>query len=996
MAANDLLLRLILSAQDQTGEGVRSANANLDTMANTAKKVGAMVAAYLTFEVVIGGLEKFAELGDKYAQIVAQIKSTTTSTEELVTAELKLYDIAQDSGVGLDVLSDFYAKVSDAGKAYNATQADTLKLSETVALSFKASSSGAAEVNSTITQLSQSLGSDTVQWEDFGLLADTNLKLVNLAAKNLGYDGITAMKKAMSDGQVTSKDMAAALVKGFGEIKTAADAMPTSTEASMTKLNNALLVTVGRFNEAIHGTERWAALLDRIAKGMDNPTIGTGFMAEATAVWLAGLDRMTGGTKVSLADIHKQFEDRRNGIVQNGQAVAQSEAQTAEAVRLAQQKQREAFDVTEARLKAGTKILEGEYARRTEAMTAGLNASKAAVEASALNETVQAQRIAEAEKASLLQRLQAIALYGQQRIALINQTLGTQEQIEKLSGKTREAAEAASLEARKAAYSTLATAYAGVVNDLQGQWQREMELFNAGNEGIKNLALAHEQQILELRRAGMTEREKQRSLELERDQVIIKFKTEAAKNEQADEKELMRLYGEATKLIQTVGTTKAAQAQYSVTANGELRTAERSINELYGLQQGTLEKINAQHKENADTLLPSLDQAKGKLADMNTALGELDRQLAQAKALKLEIDPASLAAAQSQIAALVAPETKTIVVQTVAAGGGAASAPAAPAAKGTEPGMTPDYVEPPPEGKRLGGLIRAFANGGKLPGYGGGDRRLIIAEDGEFVVRKEAAGQWGPLLEAINRGTIGRYATGGLVDDPTIMPGFDKKLSEYLNDITSLLAAQGIAETHPGVASSGAQPISEIERRVRELKERIARAPEGLQESMRQKLQTGLVMQQKNLEETLTSQRQYNARPTGTGGFDGSWESSYYLKPINILQNLIDQIGGGKSSQGGAMAIVQSKQPSMADLIRQQLGNAMGSVTAAAATPPANTNPGVVPIRASSSSSLPNAELITINLDYLDKRQSVEVPKSQQDQAMQFFNSLGLDKRSSS
>ena len=133
MAANDLLLRLILSAQDQTGEGVRSANANLDTMANTAKKVGAMVAAYLTFEVVIGGLEKFAELGDKYAQIVAQIKSTTTSTEELVTAELKLYDIAQDSGVGLDVLSDFYAKVSDAGKAYNATQADTLKLSDTVA-----------------------------------------------------------------------------------------------------------------------------------------------------------------------------------------------------------------------------------------------------------------------------------------------------------------------------------------------------------------------------------------------------------------------------------------------------------------------------------------------------------------------------------------------------------------------------------------------------------------------------------------------------------------------------------------------------------------------------------------------------------------------------------------------------------------------------------------------------------------------------------------------
>ncbi len=62
-----------------------------------------------------------------------------------------------------------------------------------------------------------------------------------------------------------------------------------------------------------------------------------------------------------------------------------------------------------------------------------------------------------------------------------------------------------------------------------------------------------------------------------------------------------------------------------------------------------------------------------------------------------------------------------------------------------------------------GGLIK-LANGGKLPGYGGGDRNLALLEDGEFVIRKEAVSMFGAdLFEKLNSFKLPKFATGGYV-----------------------------------------------------------------------------------------------------------------------------------------------------------------------------------------------------------------------------------------
>lgn len=60
--------------------------------------------------------------------------------------------------------------------------------------------------------------------------------------------------------------------------------------------------------------------------------------------------------------------------------------------------------------------------------------------------------------------------------------------------------------------------------------------------------------------------------------------------------------------------------------------------------------------------------------------------------------------------------------------------------------------------------VPGHALGTILPGYGGGDRRLILAEDGEAITRKEAVAYYGRnFLAAINAMQIPRFQSGGLV-----------------------------------------------------------------------------------------------------------------------------------------------------------------------------------------------------------------------------------------
>jgi hypothetical protein len=128
-----------------------------------------------------------------------------------------------------------------------------------------------------------------------------------------------------------------------------------------------------------------------------------------------------------------------------------------------------------------------------------------------------------------------------------------------------------------------------------------------------------------------------------------------------------------------------------------------------------------------------LDEAR-KTADGLQA--QLD-ELARTRNAEILIEVPELKAMEERFAELTKTETKTIKVKTV-------------------------------EAKSTGGPA-GFAGGGKIPGWGGGDKIRAWLERGEWVIRKEAVRKYGSgLFAALNNLRmppipVPAFASGGLV-----------------------------------------------------------------------------------------------------------------------------------------------------------------------------------------------------------------------------------------
>lgn len=149
--------------------------------------------------------------------------------------------------------------------------------------------------------------------------------------------------------------------------------------------------------------------------------------------------------------------------------------------------------------------------------------------------------------------------------------------------------------------------------------------------------------------------------------------------------------------------------------------------------------LYSKQKDNAQNSKKTWEEAA---TAIQTQLDEITKQ----RETNIKIELQNLAAAQTAINNLTKDETKTITITT---------------------------VKKTVEAKQAGGPV-GFAHGGKLPGYGGGDKIRALLEAGEFVVRKEAVSKYGSgFFSALNAmkadfPNVVKARVGGLISNLSI------------------------------------------------------------------------------------------------------------------------------------------------------------------------------------------------------------------------------------
>jgi len=205
------------------------------------KGVGTALKALATGAVAKG----IFDLGNQFQEIQNKLKAVTNSSEGTAQAFSSVAAIAKSTRSDLGATADLYFRLSKSAENLNLTQGETARVTELFAKTLKNSGATATESASAILQFGQAMASGKLAGDEFRSLNETNSDLMDRLAKAMGKPR-GELKKLASEGKITAKIIANALLESGDAIETTFGKTSVTLGESLTMIRNEFTVLVGK------------------------------------------------------------------------------------------------------------------------------------------------------------------------------------------------------------------------------------------------------------------------------------------------------------------------------------------------------------------------------------------------------------------------------------------------------------------------------------------------------------------------------------------------------------------------------------------------------------------------------------------------------------------------------------------------------------------------------------------------------------------------------
>ena len=210
---------------------------------------------------------KLLQTADISASIDGRLRSITNSTEERYALEQKIFDVAKASRGEYESSADLVFKLGRASNQTGLNMEQNLKVAETVNKALTIGGASTAETNATVLQLSQALGSGTLQGDELRSLNENASLLMAEVAKYFGTT-TAGLKQMGADGKLTSDQIAQAILSASTKIDADFKKMPKTIGQSTTEMSNRWIEFVTKFERGSHAFEGIANGISNIGNAM--------------------------------------------------------------------------------------------------------------------------------------------------------------------------------------------------------------------------------------------------------------------------------------------------------------------------------------------------------------------------------------------------------------------------------------------------------------------------------------------------------------------------------------------------------------------------------------------------------------------------------------------------------------------------------------------------------------------------------------------------------
>ncbi len=246
----------------QAATGLRGAASEAALFANALRGAGASAAIVAT---TVGALAvPIARAGDQVKLLRAQLDALGAAAVPVGT----LFDAASRLGVEVDTVAESFRRFSIARDELGLTNAEVLRLTETVIALGRLSGASASELTAGSIQLAQALASGRLQGDELRSVLENMPLLAKELASELGVS-VGQLRQMGADGELTGRKIAEAILRAGERIQDQFESLPDTMETAGARLSNAWSQLLAALDQKLQASELFVFFTDTLARALD-------------------------------------------------------------------------------------------------------------------------------------------------------------------------------------------------------------------------------------------------------------------------------------------------------------------------------------------------------------------------------------------------------------------------------------------------------------------------------------------------------------------------------------------------------------------------------------------------------------------------------------------------------------------------------------------------------------------------------------------------------
>ncbi len=265
----------ISAKTDKLNSAVAKTEKRLTTFGGKVGRIfGGLTKAVGFFGVAFGAafaarfLGSLVQVSDQMNALKIRVAELTKETGDFTTVFKELQGIAAKTGSSLDATVSVFQRLSFARKDIGATNADMLRLVETVQQLGVIGGASSESLKAGLLQFGQAMSSGIVRAEEFNSILENMPAVAVEIADSLGMS-TGELRKMVTAGDITSKQVFDALLGKADEVNAKFEAMPVTLDRATNAMQQSMNNLISSFDEGAGVTETLTGIVQRFGNMLE-------------------------------------------------------------------------------------------------------------------------------------------------------------------------------------------------------------------------------------------------------------------------------------------------------------------------------------------------------------------------------------------------------------------------------------------------------------------------------------------------------------------------------------------------------------------------------------------------------------------------------------------------------------------------------------------------------------------------------------------------------